>query len=83
MWPALTVAIGAGGALVVAGAVEHGEAEGCGLRGRGRGRGWCGRGWWGVCLADEDVGLGFGFEAGEVVVVGFQRGMDSVLLWWE
>jgi len=33
-----------------------------------------GRGWWGVCLAVGDVGLGYGFEVGEGVAVGGSRG---------
>jgi hypothetical protein len=33
-----------------------------------------GRGWWGVCLADEDVSLGFSFEVREGVAVGGSRG---------
>jgi hypothetical protein len=64
---------------VVAGAIEHGEAEGAGCEGVGVVGG--GRGWWGVCLADGDVGLGFGFGVGEGVAVGeFRRGTDSGLL---
>jgi hypothetical protein len=65
---------------MVTGAVEHGEEEGAGCEGVGVVG--VGRGWWGVCLADEGVGLGFGFEAGEGVAVGVQRGTDSGLLWW-